>query len=424
MAELTRTHPLLPDGSQVEAGPDWPPAVIAGAYQTGVLGVRSLVRRNVRSRLFDCDSHMPGFKSRYGPAVLCPDPDVDLEAWLCFMLRLAAEHDQRAVLIASADKYVTAIAMHSDTLQRHYIISPGVALHAALAEKQTQYQLAIQHGMPMPRTSIVSSLAEVEAFGREARFPCLIKPTHFREWQKFESGHPLLNTKVRVVESTSDLCASYQLAAHVTRQLVLQEVIQGDDSCKLVYLSCYDSSRQRIANAMFRPLRCEPMGFGPAAVMEPACDPEVDAICDTFLRRIGYSGICEIEMKRDTRDGKVKLIEANPRLSGSGDAAPYSGVDICWLHYLDLIGRPVRPVSPDGNSFRHVVLRSDARAIPQYLSAHAITWRDVWNSYRGPLAFYDIDWRDWRYSVETIYLSARAFLWRTLRSLFGGRIYS
>jgi predicted ATP-grasp superfamily ATP-dependent carboligase len=166
------------------------------------------------------------------------------------------------------------------------------------------------------------------------------------------------------------------------------------------------------------------MGFGPATVMEPAFDPEVDAICDSFLRRIEYTGICEIEMKRDTRDGRVKLIEANPRLSGSGDAAPYSGVDICWLHYLDLIGRPVCPVSPRENYFKHVVLRSDARAIPQYLSARAITWRDLWNSYRGPLAFYDIDWRDWRYSVETIWLSARAFLWRMLRSLFGYRIYS
>jgi D-aspartate ligase len=421
LAELTRTHDLLPDSCQEEAGLDWPPAVIAGAYQTGVLGVRSLVRRNVRSCLFDCDSQMPGFKSTYGPALLCPDPDVDPEAWLRFMLRLAAEHGQRAVLIASADKFVTAIARHSDTLQRDYIISPGVALHAALAEKQTQYQLAMQHGMPMPRTSIVSSLAEVETFGREASFPCLIKPTHFREWQKFESGHPLLNTKVRVVESASALCASYQLAANVTPQLVLQEVIQGDDSCKLVYLSCYDSRGRRIANAMFRPLRCEPMGFGPATVMEPASDPEVDAICDSFLKRIGYTGICEIEMKRDTRDGRVKLIEANPRLSGSGDAAPYSGVDICWLHYLDLIGRPVRPVSPRDNYFKHVVLRSDACAIPQYLRARAITWRDVWNSYRGPLAFYDIDWRDWRYSVETIYLSARSFLWRMLRSLFGHR---
>ncbi len=82
---------------------------------------------------------------------------------------------------------------------------------------------------------------------------------------------------------------------------------------------------------MFRELRCDPVGFGPASVSEPVVDPETDRVCDEFLRSIGYVGICEIEMKWDDRDGRVKLIEANPRLSGGGDAAPYAGVDLCWL---------------------------------------------------------------------------------------------
>ena len=62
-------------------------------------------------------------------------------------------------------------------------------------------------------------------------------------------------------------------------------------------------------------------------------------------------------MKWDSRDGRVKLIEANPRLSGGGDAAPYAGVDLCWLHYLDLIGQPVTQWRPIARDFRHVVLR-------------------------------------------------------------------
>ena len=79
-------------------------------------------------------------------------------------------------------------------------------------------------------------------------------------------------------------------------------------------------------------------------------DPETDEVCDRWLRNLGYSGICEIEMKRDSRDGRVKLIEANPRLTGGGDAAPYAGVDVCWLHYLDLIGKPVTPVAGTGET--------------------------------------------------------------------------
>ena len=211
------------------------------------------------------------------------------------------------------------------------------------------------------------------------------------------------------------LVENYRLASAVNPRVILQEIIEGPDTSKRVYLSCYDARSQRIAHAMFRELRCNPVGFGPASVSEPVIDAETDAVCDAFLRSIGYAGICEIEMKWDSRDGRVKLIEANPRLSGGGDAAPYAGVDLCWLHYLDLIGQPVSPVAPAGNSFRHVVLRADAAAVPNYLAAGLVSWGDVVRSYRGPLAFYDLDRKDWRYSIETVLVSALTLLrslWR------------
>jgi predicted ATP-grasp superfamily ATP-dependent carboligase len=358
---------------------------------------------------------MPGFKSVYGPARLCPNPDLEPDAWLRFMVNLAQEHKQRPVLIASADQFVTAISKHADILKSHYIFPSGVTLHGALAEKRTQYKLAHEHGMPMPRTEFVSSLEEAKVFGRSAVFPCVIKPNHFREWQRFPVDHPLSYQKVAVVNGPSQLCETYKLASMITPEVILQEMIQGDDSVKSVYLSCYDSQGRRIANAMFRELRCDPMWFGPASVTEPFFDQEVDAVCDDFLKKMRYSGLCEIEVKRDTRDGQVKLIEANPRLTGGGDAAPYSGVDLCWVHYLDLIGRTAAPVSPSGKHFRHIVLRADARAVPAYLRAGAITWREVLRSYRGPKAYYDLDWRDWRYSLETLYVTAGAFVSRMLR---------
>jgi predicted ATP-grasp superfamily ATP-dependent carboligase len=243
----------------------------------------------------------------------------------------------------------------------------------------------------------------------------VIKPNHFREWQRFPADHPLSYQKVAVVNDASQLCETYTLARSVTPEVILQELIEGDDSVKSVYLACYDGQSRRIANAMFRELRCDPMYLGPASVTEPFLDQEVDRICDGFLRSMGYSGICEIEVKRDTRDGRVKLIEANPRLTGGGDAAPYAGVDLCWLHYLDLIGRTAAPVSPSNEHFRHIVLRADARAVPAYLHAGAITWREVLRSYRGRKAYYDLDWRDWRYSLETLYLAGGAFVSRMFR---------
>ncbi len=401
--------------------PGWPSAVIAGAYQTGVLGVRSLVRRGVRAVCFDCHADYPGFRSVYGPARLCPNPDSDPDGWVRFMLALSAELGGRPVLIASADQFVSAIARHEALLSAHFVLSPGVRLQGLLADKPSQYDLAARHGMPLPRTQLVRTAEEVETFGRSAMFPCLMKPGHFREWQVFPDGHPLSYAKVAIAATPEQLLEHWQLARAANPEVILQEIIEGPDTAKRVYLAVYDAGSRRIARAMFRELRCEPVGFGPASVSEPVDDPEADEICDKFLRSIEYAGICEIEVKRDTRDGLVKLIEANPRLSGGGDAAPYAGVDLCWLHYLDLIGQPVEAVGPSGKHFKHIVLRSDARTVLAYRRAGLISWGDVFASYRPPLAFFDLDRKDLRYSAETLYLMVRSFVGGLVKGWLPGR---
>jgi predicted ATP-grasp superfamily ATP-dependent carboligase len=403
------------DLNPARASADWPPAVIAGAYRTGVLGVRSLVRRGVRATSFDCDRRYPGFRSVYGHAHACPDPDTDPDGWVEFMIELAGKMGGRPVLIPSADQFVSAIAAHSNTLAGHYTLSPGIHLQGLLATKQTQYELAAKHGMPLPRTRLVNSAEQVEAFVRDAQFPCLLKPIHFREWQQFPPGHPLSFAKVSIAQTPAQLLDSWRLASAVNPNAIAQEVIQGPDTMKRVYLACYDSGSRRIANAMFRELRCNPMKFGPASVTEPVVDEETDQVCNRFLQSLGYSGICEIEMKRDARDGRVKLIEVNPRLTGGGDAAPHAGVDLCWLHYLDLIGENPAPVSPDGRDFRHIDLRADVSAIFAYRRARLISWKDVIRSYKSPRAFFDFDIRDWRYSSETVYRMARSAIRELVR---------
>ena len=402
----------------VRAEADWPPAVIAGAYRTGVLAIRGLQRRAVRTFCVDSIPENPGFRSVYGRARLCPDPDANPAEWTRYMVDLARTIGTRPVLIPSSDRFVSAIARHVAELGEHFILSPGAPLQGLLADKHTQYALAAEHGMPMPRTQFAKCREDVAQFSRDAAFPCLLKPTHFREWLRCPADHPLYAQKIAIARSPSDLLDIYTQAAAINPRVILQEIIEGPDSSKRVYLSCYDSSGRRIANAMFRELRCNPLGFGPATVTEPIDDREVDDICDRFLRRLGYVGLCEIEMKQDARDGRFKLIEANPRLSGSGDAAPYAGVDLCWLHYLDLIGQPVSPVTPTPRDFRHMVVRDDAIAIVAYRRARLISWKDILRSYRPPLAFYDLDARDWRYSAETLYVASRSLLTNLSRAVF------
>ena len=397
---------------------DRPPVVVAGAYQTGVVLMRDLARRKVETWCIDCNDSEPGFKTVYGKAYLCPNPDTHPDEWKRFMLELAIRIGRKPVLIPSADQYVTAIASHAAALEPYFIFrKSALAMQALLATKKLQYEIANVNGMPVPRTRFIESIDELREFASGARFPCLMKPVHFREWERFPKGHPFLNEKIALAHSQDELEANYRLAASLTPSVVLQEIIEGPDEAKLVYLSCYGRGSKRLGHCLVRELRTTPINYGSASLVEPVSDPETEALCDRFFHSIEYEGICELELKRDSRDGLVKLIEANPRYSITADAAPYAGVDLGWLHYLDLIGEPVESNTWNGRHFHHIVLRRDVNCFRSYLEAGLTTWGGIARSYKSAV-FFDFDLRDWRLTARTCVYLVKVLLYPTYRKLF------
>jgi D-aspartate ligase len=411
------------DSNFPTANPDWPPVVVAGGFVTGVVLMRNLHRRGLQVYCIDSDPAQPAFRTVYGKAFRCPDPDEQPLEWLGFMtslrMRMGGDPAIRPVVIASSDRFVTALADNAEALSPYFIFCrSAAATQALLATKKRQYEIAELHGLPISKTAFVQSQDDVVRFGALARFPCLIKPLHFREWKSLPKNHPLFQQKLVLAATPEELLSNYRMVSAINPEVVVQEVIAGPDENKLVYLSCYNQASERIGWCMVRQIRTDPVYFGSASVVEPVNDPEAAMLCDNFLRSFGYVGICEIELKRDSRDGAVKMIEANPRYSVTADAAPYDGVDIGWLHYLDLIGQQVSPVEPEVREFRHICLFRDIPAIRGYRKEGLLSVRDLLRSYRPPVFFFDFDLRDWRNAMGTLILVAKQIVGPTVRRFF------
>lgn len=404
--------------TSLRAQNDWPPVVVASVFQTGLNLMRDLLRRGVRTVGIDCDSSHEGFRSSYGKSYLCPNPDTHPDEWTAFMIVLAQKLGAKPVIIPAADIFVSALGKHVAALKDHYIFSlDSIAVQAALATKEQQYALAAQHGLPIPRTAYIQSRADLERFVSQARFPCLIKPRHQREWDALPAGNPLRGLKLTTADSAEQLLADYSHTEVLRPEVVAQEIIAGGDDAKYCYLSVYGAGSRRLGHTVVHELRAHPVLFGSGSIVEPVIDHEIATLCDNFLRGVGYVGICEIEVKRDTRDGIVRLIEANPRYSVTADASVYAGVDIGWLHYLDLIGQPVEPVEPTHLGYRHIVLRRDIPALPRYVEQGLLTWSQIRQTYRGQLAFFDFDRKDWSPTASTLKGCARVAAGTLLRSL-------
>jgi D-aspartate ligase len=332
------------------------------------------------------------------------------------MKQLARQIGGKPVIIPAADIFVTALGEHAAELASDYCFSvDSVALQSALTTKELQYALAAKAGFPAPRTEHIQSRADLEAFSRDARFPCLIKPRSQREWESLPDGNPLRGKKLATAETAAALLEGYSHAEAYQPQAVVQEVVAGPDGAKYCYLSTYGRNRERLGYLVVRELRAYPLGFGSASMVQPVVDQEIAAMCDRFLRSTGYVGICEIELKRDARDGQIRLIEVNPRWSVTADCAPYAGVHLGWLHYLDLIGERVPASTATRFDFRHIVLYREAPGFGQYLDAGLTTWSKWWSAYLPPVEFFDFDWRDWKVTGSTLYHAARALAGGILR---------
>jgi D-aspartate ligase len=382
---------------------DWPPVVVASIFQTGLNLMRDLGRHGVRAIGVDHDPRHEGFRSIYGESHLCPHPDRAPGAWLEYMQSLSRRLGAKPVLIPAADEFVAAMGRHAEALSGFYIFPEATAgLQAALATKERQYALAREYGLPCPRSAYIENAEGLRAFIAGAQFPCLLKPRHQREWESLPEGNPLRGRKLVPAETADELLRHYHFALPYRPEALAQEIIAGPDSAKYCYLSAYSRSGERLGYCVVQEFRANPVFWGSASIVEPVVDEEIASVCDRFLSAIGYAGVCEIEVKRDSRNGKVLLVEVNPRVSGTGDCAIYAGVEVGWLHYLDLVGVRVEPVPASRFHFRHVTLRREVPSAVKYLEEGLATWGELLASYRMPLEFYDFDSRDLRVTAETL----------------------
>ena len=403
-----------------QAEPGWPVVVIASAFITGVSVARDLERHGVRVFLVDCDLAVQGFRSVYGTSLRCPNPDTEPDEWCEFMCQLAGRLGGQPALFAASDQFVSAIGRYAGPLSTRYRISPSAELQAELAVKDGQIRLAKAHGLPTPLTCYADSEAEVALFAAAARFPVLFKPRQHRFWSQAPVGHPMHLTKAVQANDAAELMRNYRLAVPLSPAVVLQELIQGPDTNKRVHEAIYRHDGIRLAQVTLAVLRCT--RFGVPTVCEPIDDPEVAATCDRFFQSIGYRGKVEVELMWDERDGKPKMLDINPRFSGSGDAVQYTGIDQAWLLYLDLIGQPVEPLTPPPlQNFRHVMLYNDMVAIRQHWKAGLLSWAALRRTYRAPVYFWDFDWRDWRLGASTLWAVLRVNLGTLIQALLRRR---
>ena len=340
--------------------------VVEVAWVNGLAAIRSLGRHGLRVLAVDNRSYALGLRSRYAEARLAPDPLDDEDAFIEALRTIAEETDDVLPVFPTHDEHLNAIARHADLLGERYLFPfPSWDVLEKVQSKRHQLETAEAAGVPIPRTLYPTSAEEARAAGEEVGFPLVVKPSAnvgFRRSHKRQLFR---------CESAAELEQAHEAAAPY--EPMVQELIPSGPEEMYTLGTYLDRDGQALGLFSGHKLSQTRGYMGSARAGEALWVDEVVEHGLALLRALGFHGISQVELMRDPRDGRYKLLEVNPRLWQWHSLAAACGVDLPWIAYRDLVGDPLPParMHGDGKRWAITLMAGSGHAIerPPYVDA-------------------------------------------------------
>lgn len=314
-------------------------AIVTGADYRGLGIVRSLGRRGIPIFVLREDGHFLGATSRYASRSLRWPPG-DSFRQVEFLANLAVREGLKGwALFPTTDELVTLVARHHKALGAHYRLTiPPWDVLQWVCDKRLLHRLAEDLGLNQPWSFFPGKRDDVASL--DCRFPVILKPALRLGFNRFTKS------KAWPAGDRASLLSRYDEASALVgpEMVMIQEVVPGWGESQFSYAAlCRDG--QPVASIVARRIRQFPMDFGRfSTYVETVDDPLVDEAAARLLAAVGFTGIVEIEFKKDSRDGQYKLLDVNPRVWGWHTLGQRAGVDFPHLLWLLVKGETLPQV--------------------------------------------------------------------------------
>jgi D-aspartate ligase len=363
-------------------------ALVLGANYPALGVARSLGRRGVPVDLVTgpADPTMASV-SRYSRETH-RWPSADEAERVEFLRGLGSNGRAGWALIPADDETAALIARHHDVLDGRFTHTvPRWDVLRWAYDKRLSYEVADRVGVRRPVTARAASAAEAAAV--EVPFPIALKPA-----VKVEQN-ALTAMKAWRVDRREDLERRFEEAQALVGAdvLMIQEIVPGGGEMQFSYAAlCRDG--EPLATLVARRTRQYPAEFGRASTFVETVDcPDIVEPSERLIREIGYTGLIELEYKRDPRDGELKLLDMNPRVWGWLTLCGAAGVDFPWLLWLFVSGQDV-PAPRQAHGVRWLRLTTDTPTALKQVARRRLPVREYARSLRRPRESAIFAWDD------------------------------
>ncbi|MDX6467481.1 MAG: D-aspartate ligase [Gaiellaceae bacterium] len=303
-----------------------------GADYRGLGVVRSLGRRGIPVWVLTQPGETLAAHSRYARRALRlpAEPDARADA----LLELGDEIGGWA-LVPTTDEDAALVARNRERLaERFTLTSPGWESLRWAYDKRWTYRLGDDCGIECPWTAQPRDREELASL--DVPFPAILKPAVKTGFNRLTAAKAWrVDDRRELLERYDEACGL--VAADV---LLVQELVPGDGGQYSHAALCRDG--EPLATITARRTRQYPADFGRASTfVETIDDPETAEQAAAVFARMQLTGLAEVEFKRDERDGRLKLLDINPRVWGWHTLGAAAGVDFPYLLWQLVSGEDV-----------------------------------------------------------------------------------
>lgn len=383
-----------------------PYAIVIGLDTvTGLQTARILARHNVPVVGIATDPFAHFCRTKVCERILFANTAND--EFINALITLGPELNQKALLFPCSDLSVLLLSRRRSDLERWYhVVLPDHQVVEMLMDKVSFYTHARAAGLPIPRTFIVTSMAEVKQAAAELTYPCILKPPmRTPAWEQH------VRTKVFKISNAAQLLATYECYSPWAKVLMVQEWIEGTDA-ELYSCNCYfNADSKPLVTFVSRKLRQWPPETGVSCLGEECRNDTVLRETIRLFQSVGYRGLGYVEMKRDVRTGKHFIIEPNiGRPTGRSAIAEAGGVAMLYAAYCDVVQKPLPPnLDQKYVGAKWIYLRQDFQSALHYWRRGDLTlmqWARSWRGHKTDAVFSWTDqapfWADVRRSIGLV----------------------
>lgn len=243
---------------------------------------------------------------------------------------------ERWVIFPTNDFHVKLLSVNREILDKHFITAADKWDSVKIFyNKRYTYKLADQANIPFPKTWFPNSENDLDNISPP--FPCIIKPAVMVDF------YTKIKRKVFVCRNRSELRIYYRKALEIipSDEIIVQEIIPGSGLNQYSACILFLLGEIYVSLTACR-MRQHPVDFGNATTYAEAVDiPELVDHAVTLLKKSNYSGLCEVEFKKDDRDGKYKLLEVNPRTWKWHSISNKAGTPFLKTYFDFLLGNKI-----------------------------------------------------------------------------------